>query len=475
MEKIIYLFLLAGLLAFSSTIKADGFAGGTGTIESPYLIADLDQLNNMRTTCVSATAITPVYYKLTADIDLSGVTNWLPISYSNNNSGDCAYMCFDGDGHIIKNMTSSNKINEDGSYGSSGYAGFAGVLIGFVKNTGFVNVNVKSDGAGAIAGYVGKLNATGTDQLGYIENCYVTGKVSGVGKLGGIAGCLGKNGSYLRNCYSTCDVYNGRLTGNDYTGGIAGIVSDAGTTAIGHSYVENCYATGNIYAGHKVVGGIVGWSDAYIRNCVSLNKSIKIGSETTATTDAEIGTIVGHVGGYDISVGSHAGNIAKDNIEMIRCGVAYSAQNFNTGIKQTPVDGTIKDGEYLSNAINYYQDRGFAMAGENQVWAQNTYLNYPQLLWVSLRSDADLIDGLHEIPSSNPHVSGDHIKMFTRGHLLNVSGVSGEYELKIYTIDGKVAFKNRFTGNTEIPFTQNGIHIVSVIANDTIRTERVIF
>lgn len=96
---------------YSIDIYADSYAGGDGSKTNPYEIATAEQLaklardvNNGNT----SQAFLDKYFKLTADIDLSGGI-WMPIGkYYNYGDGNGAnrlfFGKFDGNGHVIKNM-----------------------------------------------------------------------------------------------------------------------------------------------------------------------------------------------------------------------------------------------------------------------------------------------------------------------------------------------------------------------------------
>lgn len=94
---------------YSIDIYADSYAGGDGSKTNPYEIATAEQLaklahdvNNGNT----PQAFLGKYFKLTADIDLSGGI-WMPIGkyYNYGNSNNRLFFGkFDGNGHVIKNM-----------------------------------------------------------------------------------------------------------------------------------------------------------------------------------------------------------------------------------------------------------------------------------------------------------------------------------------------------------------------------------
>lgn len=96
---------------YSIDLYAQNYAGGSGTKNDPYLISNDKELaklardvNNGNT----SQAFLGKYFKLTADIDLSGGI-WMPIgkyyNYGNGNGNNRLFFGkFDGNGHVIKNM-----------------------------------------------------------------------------------------------------------------------------------------------------------------------------------------------------------------------------------------------------------------------------------------------------------------------------------------------------------------------------------
>ena len=94
--------------------EGDGAGGlfekGYGTVNKPYLVMDVIQIQNMSEALVKGKMI---YFQLGADIDMKSISNWDPL----NPTGDY-YIYFDGNNHIIKNFTCTDKA----------YASFFGIL-----------------------------------------------------------------------------------------------------------------------------------------------------------------------------------------------------------------------------------------------------------------------------------------------------------------------------------------------------------
>lgn len=200
---------------------------------------------------------------LTSDIDLSGI-DWTPIGidYNHQYTGT-----FDGGGHTITGLTVT---------GSDQYAGLFGYIGsgGTVKNVTLKDVKIESNHS---SGYVGGVAG---DSWGTIENCSVSGSVSGTTFAGGvvgsqwggsITGCNSSatvkgvifaggiagetnSGASLTGCYATDDVtVENDGTNNSHAGGVVGYNGGGTLTA--------CYATGSVTgsgSGTIYVGGVTG-------------------------------------------------------------------------------------------------------------------------------------------------------------------------------------------------------------------------
>lgn len=91
---------------YSIDIFADSYAGGDGSKTNPYEIATAEQLAKLARDVNNGNTFRGKYFKLTADIDLSGGI-WMPIGkyYNYGNSNNRLFFGkFDGNGHVIKNM-----------------------------------------------------------------------------------------------------------------------------------------------------------------------------------------------------------------------------------------------------------------------------------------------------------------------------------------------------------------------------------
>ena len=204
-----------------------------GSKENPFVVKTAADLASLPSKFVAGQM---VYVVMEADIDMAGVTDWKPLfNYpAATDEHPYPFIDFDGQNHVIRNLTSKT----DGAYD---YCGLFGVLCGNVRNLGVENADVASTGGtGIIAGYLGHSKY---GKPCYVENVWVTGKLSATGYCGGMFGNVADE-SHILNCYANVEV-----TGeSDLTGGIIGRVR-------GFVDMIQVYAAGSINRGGGIIGG----------------------------------------------------------------------------------------------------------------------------------------------------------------------------------------------------------------------------
>lgn len=209
-----------------------------GSKENPFVVKTAADLSNLLNLLVSGRMN---YVVMEEDVDMAGVTDWKPLFNYANATDEYKYpvIDFDGKGHVISNLSSKT----DGAYD---YCGLFGVLCGNVRNLGVENADVTcAGGTGIIAGYLGH----GTyGQPCYVENVWVTGKLTANGYCGGMFGNVADE-AHITNCYANVEV-NGS---SDLTGGIIGRVRN-------RVEMVQVYAAGSINRGGGIIGG--GFQDA---------------------------------------------------------------------------------------------------------------------------------------------------------------------------------------------------------------------
>lgn len=217
---------------------------GSGTETDPYLIGDYTALKALATKVNGGWDTDGLYFRQTADIDMSEDTKWAPIAPIAAGKCDTPFNgTYDGDGHRIKNFV----YNDPSRY----YYGLFGKL-----GSNSVLKNLSLDESCSITGlsWVGGL-ACSSD--GYIINCANYGTVSAAGSAGSVSylnlgGIVGV-GSKLYGCANY-----GTVTGNpDATnfGDVPGGMEVGGVAGNAYTLV-NCANYGDVSGGGKV-GGMV--------------------------------------------------------------------------------------------------------------------------------------------------------------------------------------------------------------------------
>ena len=276
---------------------------GTYTVTSADGLMNVAELVNGGKTDINIT--------LDTDIDLTG-KNWTPIgtSFSNKYTGT-----FDGGGHTIKGLTVTTNDQFVGLFGSIGNAGT-------VKNVMMEGVQITSNHmSGSIGGVVGY-------SWGTIENCSVSGSVSGTIFVGGVVGAQWEGS--ITGCSSSATV-----KGMVHVGGVVG-QTDVGAT------LTACYATGNVTieinpAKNIACGSLVGMNaGSSLLACYATGNVTSTGSSTGKV----------HIGGF---LGNNYTTVTacywKNNHEQ---GIGYNKKS----TEATKVDGTSVTWQKAVDAMN---------------------------------------------------------------------------------------------------------------------------
>ena len=256
---------------------------------------------------------TDINITLDKNIDLTG-KDWTPIGtdYDNSYKGT-----FDGGGHTITGLTFTT--NDE-------YAGLFGWLnrAGTVKNVVMEGVQITSNQiyGGSIGGVVGY-------GWGTIENCSVSGSVSGTVYVGGVVGV--QIGGSITGCSSSATV-----KGTVDVGGVAGQTNSSAT-------LTACYATGNVIIEMDPKKNIAGGSLVGMNAGSSLLACYATGNVTS--TGSSTGYV--HIGGF---LGNNYANVMtacywKNNHEQ---GIGYNKKS----TEATKVDGSVVTWQKAVDAMN---------------------------------------------------------------------------------------------------------------------------
>ena len=254
---------------------------------------------------------TDINITLDKNIDLTG-KDWTPIGTTHNSYKGT----FDGGGHTITGLTVTTNDVDVGLFGHLNRAGT-------VKNVVMEGIQITSNQikGGSIGGVVGF-------SWGTIENCSVSGSVSGTVFVGGVVGA--QWGGSITGCSSSATV-----KGMVDVGGVAGQMN-------GNTTLTACYATGNVTLEidpEKNIsgGGLVGFNGgSSILACYATGNVTSTGSSTGKV----------HIGGF-----------LGDNYTTVTAG--YWKNNHEQGIgyndkatEATKVDGTEVTWQKAVDAMN---------------------------------------------------------------------------------------------------------------------------
>ncbi len=203
---------------------------GTGISSDPYRIATAEDLGAMRRYSRAA------WYRLAADIDLSGIT-WSapPVAVFDG--------VFDGHGHRIRHLTLHGDTRD--RLGLFGRIGRNGWVFDLGLKDVSIDVPENSLRVGGLAG----------ENAGHVVNCYVTATVAGGSNCRSFGGLIGVNWlGVVSDCYTVADLR--AATGSSQIGGL-----------VGYNYMgtlTHCYAAGHVWGDNmEWLGALTGHSSEH--------------------------------------------------------------------------------------------------------------------------------------------------------------------------------------------------------------------
>ena len=296
---------------YTYTVSLAAAKGYTIENDGSYTVTSADGLMNVAELVNGGK--TDINITLDKNIDLTG-KDWTPIGtdYDNSYTGT-----FDGGGHTITGLTVTTNDQFAGLFGWLNRAGT-------VKNVVMEGVQITSNQiyGGSIGGVVGY-------SWGTIENCSVSGSVSGTVYVGGVVGV--QIGGSITGCSSSATV-----KGTVDVGGVAGQTNSSAT-------LTACYATGNVIIEMDPKKNIAGGGLVGMNAGSSLLACYATGNVTS--TGSSTGYV--HIGGF---LGDNYITVTacywKNNHEQ---GIGY---NRISSTKATKVDGTSVTWKNAVDAMN---------------------------------------------------------------------------------------------------------------------------
>ena len=272
------------------------YLNGLGTTDSPFLVADADDLKLFRdvvngkkiSNSISLVSTPAACAELTANIALDSDEEWTPISEYTGKGNDTFYKgTFDGGGYTISGL----KVSGDDYVG----------LFGCIKD------------------------AT-------IKNLKVSGKVTGKDYVGGIVG-RADGSAKIQNCHNYCEVESSG--GRQHTGGIVGYAKDSST-------ISDCGNVGKVSLsspgpGEYVVGGVVSANyQSTVQDCYN------VGALST-TGDGYIGGVVADINNSSVQGCYNVGQVSATVTGSGNAGGVAGWKN----------SGTVQNCYYLKGTAEY--------------------------------------------------------------------------------------------------------------------------
>lgn len=410
------------VLLLSTTLFAQTYSGGAGTLADPYQIAtkaDLKYLSENSGEWAKS-------FKQTADITFTtsdfetggdfynGGSGFIPIGtdYSLYFSG-----IYDGDNHSITGLKINNTtLANAGLFGATNSA--------IVSNLKLINVNITGGStAGGLIGY--QIN-------GSVTNCSTSGTISatGSGVFGG--GVVGYSAGNLSKSYSTANVTSSS-TGNSYAGGFVGFVSSTGT----NNYINNCYAKGNVSSST---------------------------SSTTTTTKVYSGGFIGRLNS-PLSTISKCYAIGSAS----STGAVTASYNYTGGFIGLNSTGTLSYCYYESSTTSS-SDIANQVEGKTttEMQTQSTYVGWDfSTVWQIVGTTYPTFSS---VLTYIPTVNNNPLVIYPSPviNILNIQSNKAVKSIIFYNLDGKVVVKNTKVNNNSVNVSEltKGIYVLKVTFED---------
>ncbi len=269
MKKRISLLIVSGLLwtgcLYSQTAVRPP---GDGSVSNPFLVSTLENLHFIHLNPEGGKFVQIADIDATASKHWDGGKGFLPIG----SSGTPFQGFYDGNGFVIKGLYINRPTSDN--IGLFGYT-----MSGEIQNVGLVDAHIT--GKDNTGGIIGQANFSHT-----LSGCFVTGSVTGVSAVGGLAGMI--NEMSVSNCYTSCSV-----TGSSFgTGGLVGVNA--------YTSLYDCYATGNVTGFHSV-GGLAGSAlSASGVPSIAMLSGCYYGGRVSGESETETGSLIGYNSSFSI-------------------------------------------------------------------------------------------------------------------------------------------------------------------------------
>lgn len=341
----------------NSLIICDSFGTAVeGTQSNPFTVGSVTDLQGLS---AKLALDVPNYVIMTGDIDMSGVTVWIPIC-NDRTKANIPELHFDGKGHSIKNFAPTTIAAGTGG----DQASLFGILYGSCRNLNLTDATINQpemSTTAVVCGFAGYEDRGSMTTM--FENVHVSGTVVGKKVVAGFA--AGTNKASYKNCSADVDV----TASDNHVGGFA-----ARGNGTGDNIFENCSASGDVTcskAKGRFIGGFYGGDEEYTGQKMTFSKCFATG---TVKGGYQMAALIGYLdaGTYKVSNCYATGHVSivsggtgrqiagvvavnKGNLTIEQC---YYTGSLNSG-KAESVGGILGIGAVGNNATI---SRCFSMA-----------------------------------------------------------------------------------------------------------------
>lgn len=377
-------------------------------------------------------------YVLTADIDLTG----LDFNGFCNDGNAIFTGSLDGQGHSVKGFRldfTGDDSSDLGLFGKVAGASF--------KNIAFYDFVIDGGIQGAKhVGLIGGGSAT-------LEEVAIVGCVYGNDHVGLVAGDA--DGITITNSYA-----KGEVIGGSQVGGFFGVTLEGGAT------IRNCFS--NIYSQALTrgwVGGFIGLIDKS-NSVVTIENCVSVGDNSSVGNDKYTNWFIG---------GNGAGDTANAAITFTNN--IYNSESVNDAATHWPEKNETAEGGVVEAPTgmnpgalteqNVYTNIGWDFT---EVWTMGTgAYKYPVLKGVAV--PASVLEADNETDVED--VIADAVSVEVYDGTLYVAGLADDALVSVYTAAGVQVASVAASGEAAIELPANGLYIVSVLSDGTMKAFKV--
>lgn len=282
------------------------------------------------------------YWKLTADIDLGGNSEFTGKDWASVIGNDTKVFCgyFDGGGHTVSNIqvASATSAKYYGLFPS--VQGASTTNVSTIKDLNIDGVYFKATASigkttriGALAGYLKQASVSNID-ISNVKFTY-TGGISDENDLGGAVGCAETTASIESVSVTTFDAAFTGATTNLYVAGLVGKINSL--TTVSKCSTSNVTITYNTIANASRIAGLIGFTKG------AASAPIKINGCSVSNTKVELKA--------GINNGSYIGALVAQTQDNTQIGDGTDANKNTVTSPDINIGGDIKAASYIGGAI----------------------------------------------------------------------------------------------------------------------------